>query len=194
MANSKREEIYVSVDIEADGPVPGLYSMLSLAAVAYRAEGDPIAEFSANLETLPEAGVHPETARWWEQFPEAWAACREGTREPQVVMPEFAEWVEALPGTAIFVGWPATWDFMWVYWYLIRYTGRRPFSEHGIDMRSYAMGMRRKDFRRAGKHYLPRRWFPEQAHTHVALDDAREQGALFMNMVRENLQGGKGGG
>lgn len=188
---AKKQEIYVSVDVEADGPIPGPHSMLSIGAVAYRPDGEEVDTFSANLETLPDAEMHPATAEWWERFPEAWAACREATRPPEEAMPEFADWLEALPGTPIFVGWPATWDFMWVYWYLIRFTGRRPFSEHGIDMRSYAMGMRRKDFRRAGKNYLPDRWFPAQAHTHVALDDAREQGGLFMNMMGENLGRGK---
>lgn len=189
MAN--KAEIYVSVDIEADGPIPGPHSMLSLGAIAYDAGGSELGQFSANLEELPGAAPYPDTRAWWERFPEAWAEARRDPRPPQAVMTEFADWLEALPGTPIFVAWPATWDFMWIYWYLIRFTGRRPLSEHGIDMRSYAMGMRRKDFRHAGKNYLPRRWFTASAHTHVALEDAREQGELFMNMLRENSKGGK---
>ncbi|KPK40810.1 MAG: exonuclease [Gammaproteobacteria bacterium SG8_47] len=185
MANQE-PEIYVSVDIEADGPIPGPYSMLSLAAVAYSATAAVLGEFAVNLETLPGAGVHPKTKLWWEQFPEAWQACRVDPQPPQLAMTGFASWLEALPGTPIFVAWPATWDFMWVYWYLVQYTGTRPFSEHGIDIRSYAMGMRGRDFRRAGKNYLPKRWFSDQAHTHVALDDAKEQGQLFINMMTEN--------
>jgi hypothetical protein len=185
---ANKSEIYVSVDIEADGPIPGPHSMLSLGAIAYDLAGANLGEYTANLDTLPEAQMHPKTAEWWDQFPQAWAACRQDTRPPEVVMGEFADWLDALPGTPIFVAWPATWDFMWIYWYLIRFTGRRPFSEHGIDMRSYAMGMRRKNFSRAGKNYLPKRWFSEQSHTHVALDDAREQGALFINMLRENME------
>ena len=187
--SKKKPEIYVSVDIEADGPIPGAHSMLSLGAVAFDAQGGEVGQFSVNLETLPGAEPHPDTAAWWERFPEAWATCRKDPRPPAEAMAAFTDWLEALPGTPIFVGWPATWDFMWVYWYLIRFTGGRPFSEHGIDMRSYAMGMRGKDFRHAGKNYLPRRWFPEQAHTHVAVEDAREQGELFINMMRENLEG-----
>ena len=34
---------------------------------------------------------------------------------------------------------------------------------------------------------LARRWFPKAPHTHVALDDAREQGLLFINMLKEHL-------
>ncbi len=33
---------------------------------------------------------------------------------------------------------------------------------------------------------MPRRWFEKLPHTHVALDDAIEQGALFCNMLAEN--------
>lgn len=181
-------EIYVSVDVEADGPIPGPHSMLSIGAVAMTADGHGVGEYSANLQPLPGADMHPKTKAWWEKFPEAWAACRDNPRAPEIVMKEFSAWVQALPGTPIFVAWPATWDFMWVYWYLIRFTGERPFAEHGIDMRSYAMGMRKRDFRHCGKNYLPQRWFPEQAHTHVALDDAREQGGLFINMLAENTK------
>jgi hypothetical protein len=185
--SDKNPEIYVSVDIEADGPIPGPHSMLSLGAVAYTADGCCLGEYTANLETLPEAEPHPSMADWWRQFPDAWNAHRQNPRPPAAVMQEFADWVEALPGLPIFVAWPATWDFMWVYWYLIKFTGRRPFSEHGIDMRSYAMGMRKREFGRCGKNYLPKRWISRRPHTHIALDDAHEQGELFIQMLRENM-------
>jgi hypothetical protein len=186
MNNPRQPELYLSVDIEADGPIPGPHSMLSLGAVAYTGDGECLGEFSVNLETLPDARPHPSMTEWWLQFPEAWEACRKNPEAPEAAMTRFADWIEALPGLPIFVAWPATWDFMWVYWYLIHFTGRRPFSEHGIDMRSYAMGMRRKPFGKSGKSYLPKRWISTRAHTHVALDDAKEQGELFINMFREN--------
>jgi hypothetical protein len=185
---AKKPEIYVSVDIEADGPIPGPHSMLSIGAVAYNQAGEEIDHYSANLETLEGASAHPRMEAWWQHFPEAWAACRENTRPPQAVMTEFADWIERLQGNPIFTAWPATWDFMWIYWYLLRFTDRRSFGEHGIDMRSYAMGMRKKSFRESGKPYLPKRWFSEQEHNHIALDDAREQGELFVSMLRENLE------
>lgn len=183
---AKLPEIYVSTDIEADGPIPGPHSMLSFASAAYLPGEGELASFSANLEALPEASPHPATMEWWGQFPEAWHACRRNPRPPAQVMPEYADWVEDLPGKVVFTGWPAAWDFMWIYWYLVRFAGRRPFRENALDVRSYAMAMRRLQFRRSGKNYLPRRWFGEQAHTHVALDDARAQGELFMNMLAEN--------
>lgn len=188
----KEPEIYVSTDIEADGPIPGPHSMLSFASAAYRADKTLSGSFTANLETLPGASPHPKTMEWWSQFPRAWETCREHARPPQLVMPEYLDWLKHLPGRAIFVGWPATWDFMWIYWYLVRFTGERPFRENALDIRSYAMGMRRTEFRLTTRTYLPKRWFDDGLpHTHVALDDALEQGALFCNMLAENADGKK---
>ncbi len=179
-------EIYVSTDIEADGPIPGPHSMLSFASVAYRADKTLLSTFAANLQTLPGSSPHPDTLQWWSGFPEAWAACRKEPRAPEQVMPEYVTWLEQLPGRAVFVGWPASWDFMWIYWYLVRFSGMRPFRENALDIRSYAMGMRKSEFRMTSRSYLPKRWFDELPHTHVALDDALEQGAVFCNMLAEN--------
>lgn len=181
-------EIYVSTDIEADGPIPGPHSMLSIASAAYLPDKTRVATFSANLDTLPEAAAHPDTVKWWAQFPDAWAACRRDPRAPAVVMTEYLAWLKSLGGRTVFVGWPAAWDFMWVYWYLVRFTGERPFRENALDVRSYAMGMRRTSFQRTTRTYLPKRWFDaDLPHTHVALDDALEQGAVFCNMLGENV-------
>jgi hypothetical protein len=67
-------EIYVSTDIEADGPIPGPYSMLSFASAAVRADGTPADTFAANLAALPGASADPATMAWWDAHPEAWAA------------------------------------------------------------------------------------------------------------------------
>ena len=83
------DECYVSIDIEADGPVPGLNSMLSLGAAAFTGDGALVGTFSANIEALPEAHEDPKTMRWWAGQPEAWAACRTQTRDPERVMRSF---------------------------------------------------------------------------------------------------------
>ena len=49
-------EIYVSTDVEADGPIPGPNSMLSFGSAAYTGRKELIGTFSANLETLPGDG------------------------------------------------------------------------------------------------------------------------------------------
>ncbi|HEX7044982.1 MAG TPA: exonuclease [Burkholderiales bacterium] len=185
---NRQVEIYVSTDVEADGPIPGPHSMLSFASAAFLPDKTIVGTFSANLQTLPGATEDPRTMEWWKGFPEAWAACRRDPRPPEDVMPEYLKWVQELPGRPVFLGWPASWDFMWIYWYLVRYTGERPFRENALDVRSYAMGMRRSTFHMTSRSYLPKRWFDALPHTHIALDDALEQGALFCNMHAENLK------
>jgi Exonuclease len=101
-------------------------------------------------------------------------------------MPRYAEWLKNLPGRPVFVGYPAAFDFMFVYWYLIRFAGESPFSHSALDIKTYAMAMLKKGYRESVKRNMPRRWFDKLPHAHRALDDAIEQGALFCNMLAEN--------
>lgn len=122
---------------------------------------------------------------WWEKHPEAWNASRSNPQAPSTAMAEYVRWLESLPGNPVFVGYPSAFDFMFVYWYLIRFEGRSPFSFAALDIKTMAMVMLGKDYRQCTKKNMPRRWFDELPHTHVALDDAMEQGALFCNMLSE---------
>jgi hypothetical protein len=176
-------EIYVSTDVEADGPIPGPNSMLSFASAAYLADKTLVGTFDANLELLPGAKGDAKTMEWWRGCPEAWAACRANPRDPGVVMPEYAAWVKSLPGKPVFVGYPVAYDFMFVYWYLIRFAGESPFSHSALDIKTYAMAVLGTEYRESVKRNMPRDWFDNLPHTHVALDDAKGQGALFCNML-----------
>jgi hypothetical protein len=178
-------EIYVSTDVEADGPIPGPYSMLSFGSAAYRADKTLVSTFTANLETLPGAKAHPATEKFWRENPEAWDACRTDPEPPEVALPNYARWLRALPGKPVFVAYPAGFDFTFVYWYLVRFTGESPFSHSALDVKTLAMIAMGGDYREATKRNMPKRWFDRLPHTHVALDDAIEQGALFCNILAE---------
>lgn len=179
-------EIYISTDVETDGPIPGPHSMLSFGSAAYTADKTLISTFSANLETLPEASAHPKTAEWWATQPEAWAACRKDLESPAAAMARYLAWIQTLQGRPVFVAYPAGFDFLFIYWYLIRFVGESPFSHSALDMKSFAMAQLKKDYRESTKRNMPKHWFDKLPHTHVALDDAIEQGALFCNMLKDN--------
>ena len=182
-------EVYVSTDVETDGPIPGPHSLLSLGSAAYAADGTLIGTFEANLELLPGAAGHPETMAWWDRNRKAWRAARENPRPPEEVMPEYVAWVKSLPGKPVFVAYPAGFDFLFVYWYLIRFAGESPFSHSALDMKTLAMALLRSEYRAATKRHMPRRWFSRRPHTHRALDDAIEQGELFCSMLRDLHRG-----
>jgi hypothetical protein len=183
--NNNKTEIYISVDVEADGPIPGPNSMLSFGAVALTDSGREFGHFSANLETLEGASGNPATMDWWKTQPEAWMACRADVVPPAKAMPDFVAWVKSLGGRPVFVGFPASYDFMFVYWYMIKFAGESPFSHSALDMKTMTMVLRNIPFREATKRNMPRDWFPKGLpHNHVALDDAREQGQLFISMLK----------
>jgi hypothetical protein len=176
-------EVYISTDVEADGPIPGPHSMLSFGSAAFSAEKELLGTFTANLTTLPGAAGDPRTMEWWAGQPDAWAACRADVRDPALVMPEYVAWIKSLPGKPVFVAYPAAYDFMFVYWYLIKFAGESPFSHSALDIKTYAMALLGLEYRESVKRNMPAEWFDDLPHTHVALDDAKGQGALFCNML-----------
>jgi DNA polymerase III alpha subunit (gram-positive type) len=181
----KHPVIYVSTDIETDGPLPGVNSMLSIGSVAYDGSGKEIDSFSANLETLPGAVVDLKTSALWDANPKAWAACRQDPGDPKSVIEEYVDWIDALPGQPVFVGFPAAFDFMFVYHYLIRFAGRSPFSFSALDIKTLAMAAIGCGFREATKRHMPKAWFGPTKHSHIAVEDAREQGYLFWSIMKE---------
>ena len=107
----------------------------------------------------------------------------------EAAMKESVGWLESLPGHPVFVGYPASFDFLVVYWYPIRLAGRSPFSFAALDIKTMAMVMLGRDYRRTVKGAMPRRWFDDLPHRHRALDDAIEQGTLFCNMLADSRKG-----
>ncbi len=188
----KRKEIYFSVDIEADGPMPPTYSMLSFAAVAFEYKDNEInilGDNSYNLMTLFDAKQHPDTMKFWARFPEAYDKTREDIVSPLQAMVEFANWIEIIAGEnkAIFIGYPAAYDFKWMDYYFYTYYGKNPFGFSALDMKSYASGiLQHRNFSSTSKSSMPKEWFKKGLpHTHVALDDALEQAHLFCSMKRQ---------
>jgi hypothetical protein len=166
--------------------------MLSIGSAAFDHTGRMVSTFYMNLNTLREAEGDPRTMRWWETKPEAWAAARKDPRPPFDVMEKFINWVESTSKaegrTPVFVGYPAGFDFLFVYWYMIRFVGRSPFSFSALDIKSYAMAVLGTEYRRTSKKNMPKEWFTKTPHDHTALNDAIGQGELFVNMLKKRLE------
>src|SRR5271165_6340474 len=107
-------EIYVSTDVETDGPIPGPHSMLSFASAAYRADKTLLGTFAANLHLLPGASGHPDTMAWWAKNQAAFDAARSDLEAPESAMRRYVDWLKTLPGKPVFVAYPAGFDFLFV--------------------------------------------------------------------------------
>lgn len=175
-------EVYVSTDVETDGPLPGVNSMLSLGSVAFSGEGEVLDTFSANLEPLPRGVTDARTMAFWAGEPLAWAAATASPRPPAQVMTDYLQWLSGLDGSPIFVGLPAVYDFGFVNHYLLRFCHENPFRRNAIDIRSYAMAILGTSWQGTTLADMPDEWVRGWEHDHTAAGDAMVQGRLFMRM------------
>ncbi|MCL8013218.1 3'-5' exoribonuclease [Streptomyces sp. AS02] len=185
-----KASLYISVDIEADGPIPGPYSMLSMgAAVAGVQDADGFTPADPEQRTF-----YRELRPISEEFvPEALAVSgldrerlrAEGT-EPAAALTEFTAWVREVSAGAqpVMAGYPASYDWTFLYWYLIRFTGASPFGHSGcLDMKTLYATKAELPLRAVAKGTMPRELLSRRRHRHHALDDAIEQAELFANLM-----------
>src|SRR3954454_4816794 len=186
-----RPDLYLSVDVEADGPVPGLFSMSSIGlVVAGRYDG-------AALERPRDpATFYRELKPVAERYDPAAAAvsgldrqvlARDGA-DPREAMADLVGWVEELAGRydarPVLAAYPASFDWMFVYHYLIAYHGSSPFGFSGVlDMKTFYAARSGAVFGRATKRSMPPHLLSSRPHTHHALDDAREQADLLATLL-----------
>jgi hypothetical protein len=190
MLEPATREIYISADIETDGPVPGKYSMLSFGLAA-------VATYDGHSVERLDARAH---AAYWELQPvtdsfdpEALAVngldrerLRRTGQQPADAMRTAADWVNAVAADRkpVLVAYPVAFDWLFLHWYFETYAGESPFG-HGscLDIRSLYVGASGSTFAGSSKRHIPERLQPRAAHTHHALDDAIEQGQLFVNIL-----------
>jgi len=189
---ASRPDIYISADVEADGPIPGPYSMLSFGlAVAGSYDGETFRAADPTRQTFY-AELRPISG---EYDPQALAVSgldrdrliREG-RDPADAMTAAAQWVRTVTDGAfpVFVAFPLSFDWMWMYWYFERFApGGSPFRHSRcLDLKTMYATKAGVVVSRASKSCLPRSLRSQRPHTHHALDDAIEQAELAANLLR----------
>ena len=182
------DDIYISADIEADGPIPGRYSMLSFGLVVAATFDGKVFVPRARGETFYRE-LKPIVD---ECLPEAIAASglnrnellRTGA-EPAEAMKAAAAWVESVASGArpVLVGYPVVFDWMFLHWYFVAFCGERRSSFSGaLDMKTIYQQKAHVPLDEAGRDDLPSELRSARPHTHNALDDAREQAEIFNNL------------
>ncbi len=177
---------YYSVDVEASGPVPGLYNLVSLGATVV---GPDLAiGESFYVELRPVFAGHDPGANAVHGL-DLDRLAREGL-EPAEAMRRLAAFVErtCVPGTEpTFVGHVAVFDWMYVAWYCAWCGVPNPFGYKGIDTKSLAMGVLALPWTSTGKETLVARLgIPAQdpATVHRADADAAAQAELLVALLR----------
>jgi DNA polymerase III epsilon subunit-like protein len=131
------------VDIECNGPVPGLYAMVSLGAVAVRAGADGRLEKVASFyrELRPDAPRHDARAAAVHGLDQE-RLRREGLSRADFCA-ELTAWVEqwTAPGTEpCFVGHNAPFDWSFVAWTFAEQHQPNPFGYKALCTKAMATG------------------------------------------------------
>ena len=167
--------IIISVDTEASGPVPGLFDMISVGLVVVEPGLNRTfyAEF-APLHDLYLQGAYDSIGV---------------TREQHLAMPDPAigahamvEWAESLGGKyQPTVSDNPAFDFPFLSWYALKFTGRTPFGHSARRIGDFAAGLERDWMAK-------QRWkkLRQTKHSHNALDDSKGNAEALMALCENN--------
>ena len=184
---------YLSLDVEATGPFPGLYSLVSVGCVpVYPGDGRDqpwrVAEEHEHLylefQPLDEAlelpaamEVHGLTLDY----------LREKGREPAQgigAMAEYLAKLRRLRPKFMMAAWPASFDLPFVGYYAQRFLGDNPFGYGALDIGSLAQGLFRCERRQLRAELVRKGLFrPPKAYPHHALEDALDQANLLVHLL-----------
>lgn len=185
-----RVDVYFSVDVETDGPIPGPFSMLSMALVfAGRFDGKRFQrpeDFTCSFyRELKPISSEFQSAALKINGLDRDRLLREGT-PPDIAMREAARWVRDVAdgGDPVLVAYPLSFDWSWLYWYFVRFAPEgSPFNHsRAFDIKTAFAVKAGIPIVEAGRSNLVPELRATVTHTHHALDDAREQAEIFANL------------
>lgn len=163
----------IVVDVESDGPIPNLYSMVCFGAV------------NENMETFY-GKVKPISDKW---NPEA-LSISGFTREehltfddPKEVMLQFEDWIKKTKtkGRTTFISDNLAYDWQWINYYFHYYLGRNPFGWTGRRIGDLYCGMKHDG-------YAKWKWMRETKHTHNPVNDAMGNMEVIKKLKQQGLK------
>lgn len=177
-------EVFVSVDVEAAGPIPGEYSLLSIGACSVF---EPEEKFACKLKPINE-NFDPKALEvsgfTLDQL------VRTGL-PPIDAMQSFSNWLGSLMSdeqTPVFVGFNAPFDWSFVNYYFHRFLGSNPFGFAALDIKAFYMGATGCKWGDTRSSKIAEDVKPALEGTHDALHDALYQAEIFRIVWSERIK------
>ncbi len=163
---------YIMVDVEADGPIPGDYSMISFGAVLV----------DNKLDTNFYGKLKPVSKNWIPEALNVSGFSREETEkfdDPAQVMNDFKVWLkDKSKGRPFFISDNNGFDWQFINWYFHHFTGNNPFGFSSTNLGSLYKGAERNFFKNF-KHLR------RTKHTHNPVDDAKGNAEAFLMIIEK---------
>lgn len=160
---------YIMVDIEADGPIPGDYSMIALGAVVV----EPA------LSRTFYGTLKPISAQWVPEALQISGYRREETLrfdEPARVMARWNDWLrDQVQDRPLFISDNNGFDWQFVNWYFHHFLGKNPFGYSSTNLGSLYKGLMKDTF-------VNFKHLRKTQHTHHPVDDALGNAEALLHM------------
>lgn len=193
-------DVYFSADVETDGSIPGPYSLLSFGLVfAGRFDGRSFERPRQYDQTfyreLKPISTTFEAEALAVNRMDRQRLTREG-QEPSDAMTAACRWVRNVAGDArpVLVAYPLSFDWTFLYWYFVRYSADgSPFNHSScFDIKTAIAVKKHLPIAQSGRAGLAGlNLDSKRPHTHNALDDAKEQADIFVQLFE--AKGNHGG-
>jgi len=169
------KQLYICVDVEADGPIPGDYSMIWFGAVIVK----------PGLNKTFEGKLKPISANYKPDALAVSGLSREGTlqfADPAVVMRQFIQWVkDNTPegNRPVFVSDNNGFDWMFMCWYMWHFANENPFGHSSASINWLYKGITKSFFKSF-------KFMRQTVHDHNPVNDAKGNAEAFMRIMVEN--------
>lgn len=174
MTQDKRE-VFVSVDVETAGPIPGEFSLLSIGACLVY---EPDTTFSCLLKPINE-NADPDAMK---VAGFSLDELRQTGLESEDALVQFSDWLETAvgkDGKLVFVGFNAPFDWSFINYYFHRFVGKNPFGFTALDIKALYMGATGCVWSDTRSSKVSEHLKPRLRGDHNALQDALYQAELF---------------
>lgn len=183
---NKKELVYLSFDIEADGPSPISNSMLSLGATLLKRDKTILKKWEWNFKPLDGHVTDEDTMDFWSRNKEAYEYCTTNQQDPMEV---FAKWKSEilelqLTYDILPIAYPAAYDWQWINGYFSLLKTENPLGYTAFCISTFIKCINPKKTLTYDGEFSSSFNDKNYPHTHKALDDAIEQGMKFLNAYK----------
>ncbi len=169
---------YISIDVEADGPVPHLYSMVSFGAVivepglnrTFYGETAPISE-NWDAESLSISGFSRDEHLTFD--------------DPKIVMENFRDWIiKNSKGNPVFMSDNPAFDWQWINYYFHKYIGNNPFGYSARRIGDLFCGFYKDPYYSWKKHRNNEKY----PHNHDPVSDSQGNASALLWLKEQGLK------
>ena len=160
---------YIMVDVEADGPIPADYSMISFGAIVV----------DEQLDKTFDGQLRPISDQWLPKALEISGFTRQETLkfgEPKIVLEHFRDWIGMYSKTQpIFISDNNGFDWQFINYYFHHFLGDNPFGYSSTNLGSLYKGLV-KDMTQNFKHLR------KTVHSHNPVDDVKGNAEALLHL------------